>query len=139
MRWISEGWRLGTVALSETISPRPDKGFVGWPAGARQTDFYTSVIGLGEIHRGIVMLAPSRRRDVLQVWFENDLQSRLAARVFDLDRAVALAWGDLGARGKADIPDALIGAAAAVHAMTVVTRNVRDFDSLGVPVVTPWT
>jgi predicted nucleic acid-binding protein len=35
--------------------------------------------------------------------------------------------------------DALIAATALVHGMTVVTRNVADFEATGVPIVNPWT
>ena len=37
------------------------------------------------------------------------------------------------------IMDAMIAAIALAHAMTLATRNVRDFEGLGVPLVDPFT
>jgi toxin FitB len=56
---------------------------------------------------------------------------------------VALAWGALQGeaeqRGsKLPVVDSLIAATASVHNLTVVTRNVRDLQRCGVPVVNPW-
>ena len=36
------------------------------------------------------------------------------------------------------IADAMIGATAAAHNLTVVTRNLRDFERLGVPAFDPF-
>jgi predicted nucleic acid-binding protein len=37
------------------------------------------------------------------------------------------------------VVDWLLAATALVHGLAVVTRNVRDFDDLGVPIVNPWS
>lgn len=62
-----------------------------------------------------------------------------AGRILPVDEPVAQAWGRLGARRTLTPVDTLIAATAAVAGLTVVTRNVRDFDGLGVPVLNPWT
>ena len=36
-------------------------------------------------------------------------------------------------------PDMLIAATAQIHGLTVVTRNVRDFDGCGIAVLNPFS
>jgi len=132
-------WLFDTVALSEAAKPRANAGFVAWLEGVRTLDIHTSVLCLGEIRRGVEMLPPGDKRAALAHWLETDLTAWLGARVLPVDAATAQAWGRLGARGKISPIDALIGAAAVSAGLTVVTRNARDFDGLGVAVVNPWT
>lgn len=132
-------WLLDTVALSETAKPRANPGFLSWIDQVPDQDVHTSVLCLGEIRRGIEMLDPGEKREALRRWLENDLPHWLGGRVIAVDARVAQAWGRLGARGSTSPIDALIGASAAVAGLSVVTRNVRDFDGLGVPVMNPWT
>ena len=132
-------WLFDTVALSEAAKSRANAGFVAWLEGVRTHDIHTSVLCLGEIRRGIEMLPPGDKRDGLAHWLETDLTAWLGARILPVDAVTAQVWGRLGARGKVSPIDALIGAAAISSGLTVVTRNVRDFDGLGVAVVNPWT
>ena len=132
-------WLFDTVALSEAAKPRANPGFVTWLDSIPAHEIHTSVLCLGEIRRGIEMLADSDKRDGLVAWLENDLAAWLGARVLPVEAATAQTWGRLGARGKVSPIDALIGATALNAQLTVVTRNVRDFDGLGVPVLNPWT
>jgi toxin FitB len=132
-------WLLDTVALSESTKASANEGFVSWLETVIDTDIYTSVLCLGELRRGIEMLPAGAKRDRLAHWLENDLSTWLGQRVLTVDGGVAQAWGRLGARGKVSPVDALIGANAVVAGLTVVTRNVRDFDGLGVKVLNPWT
>lgn len=132
-------WLLDTVALSEAAKPRANPGYLSWLEAVPPHDIHTSVLCLGEIRRGVEMLPTGPKRDVLTHWLENDLPGWLGGRILPVDSPVAQTWGRLGARGKVAPIDALIGATAAGAGLTVVTRNVRDFDGLGVPIVNPWT
>jgi len=58
--------------------------------------------------------------------------------IFAIDTAVALACTRLQRIRSVPTNDALIAATAIVHGLTVVTRNQRDFDGLGVDVINPW-
>ncbi len=131
-------WLLDTVALSEAAKPRANAGYVSWLETIPAHDIHTSVLCLGEIRRGIELLPAGAKRDALTVWLERDLATWLDDRVLPVGVEVAQSWGRLGARGKVSPIDALIGATAASAGLTVVTRNARDFDGLGVPVLNPW-
>lgn len=132
-------WLLDTVALSEAAKPRANAGYLSWLETVPAHDIHTSVLCLGEIRRGIEMLAAGQKREALATWLERDLTAWLEGRVLPVGADVAQTWGRLGARGKVSPIDALIGATAAAAGLTVVMRNARDFDGLGVPVLNPWT
>lgn len=132
-------WLFDTVALSEAAKPRANPGFVAWLDRLPTHDIHTSVLCIGEIRRGVEMLSPSPKRESLTRWLEEDLVAWLGPRVLPVDAQTAQEWGRLGARGRVSPIDALIGATAVQADLTVVTRNVRDFDGLGVAIINPWT
>ena len=118
-------WLFDTVALSEARKKNPNAGFSGWAAEIAASDVHTSALCLGEIRRGIERLPPGEARSAFERWLDSDLPAYLDGRVLELDAACAHAWGRMAAT-------------ALVHGLTVVTRNTRDFDGLGVPVLNPW-
>jgi hypothetical protein len=100
---------------------------------------YLSVVSLGEIEAGIVKL---QRRDsaagsTLAQWFAG-VRQEFDDRILPIDERVALAWGRIIAGRTRNIADALIAATAQVHRLTLVTRNVRDFADLDLPLIDPW-
>jgi len=61
-----------------------------------------------------------------------------SSRILSIDADVARRFAGLHVPDPRAERDALIAATALVHAMTVVTRNVADFDKTGVRLVNPW-
>jgi predicted nucleic acid-binding protein len=59
-------------------------------------------------------------------------------RILALDIAVAQRCAALHTNPRAD-RDALIAATAIVHGLTIVTRNVQDFEPTGAVILNPWT
>ena len=134
---------LDTNVISEWTKPRPDRGVVAWLDVADESSLYLSVVAFAEIRLGIELLQKGRKRDQLTRWLDNDLAQRFEGRVIDIDQAIAAAWGEIVARGRAQgaappILDAFLVATAIVHGMTLVTRNLRDVQRLGVAVLDPW-
>lgn len=104
---------------------------------------FLSVLTLGEIRKGIDLLLSSRKKTFLQNWLNIDLRARFEDRILDVDVEVAERWGADCARAQAlgrviPVVDGLIAATAAVHGLTVVTRNTQDMAVSGVPLVNPW-
>lgn len=117
---------------------------VAWMA-AQSCELYLSAVTVAEIEDGIAKLrreGASRKADELAAWLETVLHL-YGARVlaFDLDTArVAGALLDK-ARGLGLTPgfaDVVIGATALHHGHTLLTRNVKDFASLGVAIHDPF-
>ena len=134
---------LDTLVLSELIKPVPQPSVVAWIDAGDELAFYLSALTIGEIQKGVSRLPPSARRSTLQRWLREDLASRFDGRILPVDAEVATVWGELAGEAErrgTSLPviDGLIAATARVHGLTVVTRNVRDLQRFGVPVLNPW-
>lgn len=94
-----------------------------------------------ELRAGVAEMPGVRRRDELLGALERII-ARFGPRVYALDRAAAEMAGDLSGdarRGRAmSRIDAQIAGIAALYGLTLVTRNLRDFESLGIDLVDPW-
>lgn len=128
-----------TVALSEARKRRPNAGFAAWVQSVAIGQVHTSVLCLGEVRKGVEGLPLGEARAAFERWLEMDLPTQLSGRILPVDQPAAHAWGRMSARRTLPVTDSLIAATALVHGLTVVTRNTRDFDGLGVPVLNPWT
>lgn len=133
---------LDTNVISELRKPerRADVGVRAWVAARVSSDLYLSVITVLEVEIGIRRLA---RRDPaqagrLQTWLDEGLLDAFAGRILPVDVPVARRAARLHVPDPRPERDALIAATAAVHGLTVVTRNIKDFESLDVAVVDPW-
>jgi len=116
---------------------------VQWLRGQAPLDLAISVLTIGEIQKGVALLAAGKRRTLLDRWLSTELPRQFSDRVLPIDDAVARAWGRLAAAGRQhgrELPviDGLLLATASVHGLTFVTRNEGDCADRGVPVLNPW-
>lgn len=134
---------LDTNVISELIAREPNQKVVDWIDSIEPETAYLSVITIGELRKGIEKLVPSRRKDQLTVWLENDLLLRFADKIVAVTIDVMLVWGDLTGRLERDgkpiaAIDSLLAATALQGKYTLVTRNEEDFQHTGVPILNPW-
>ncbi|MFD2758353.1 type II toxin-antitoxin system VapC family toxin [Gulosibacter faecalis] len=133
---------LDTNVISELrkSAKRADVGVRQWVANRAPTDLYLSAITVLEVEVGIVRIArrDPAQGDRLQAWLDEELLDAFAGRILPVDVPVARRAAHLHVPDPRPERDALIAATAAVHGLTVVTRNVKDFESLGVPILNPW-
>jgi predicted nucleic acid-binding protein len=138
------GFLIDTNVLSEYNRPGgPDPGVKQWLEITPRQLQYVSVITLAEIEKGIELLPAGRRRTRLEEWLQQELETWFSGRILFIDRQVASRWASLVAqcmRGGRPLPtiDSLIAATALAHDLTVVTRNVADFQGTGVSTINPW-
>ena len=135
---------LDTNVVSEWMKPQPNPGVIAWLADADEDRIFLSVITLTELRYGIERMAPSRRRQRLDQWLQEELPMRFEGRVLSVDPAVAAACGKIVARSEAmgcrlEAMDAFIAATAEVHRLRVVTRNASDFQPILKGVLNPWS
>ena len=134
-------WLLDTNVISELRRPEPNPGLAEWAGSVAQSTLYISAITVMEVERGVLS---KERRDpfqgrVLRSWFNDQVLVVFAGRVLPIDKAIALKCAKLHVPDKCQECDALIAATALVHEMTVVTRNIRDFEGTGAMLFNPWS
>jgi predicted nucleic acid-binding protein len=135
---------LDTNVVSELRKVRlgkADANLARWADGVDAAALYLSVVTVMELEAGVLQM---ERRDqkqgrVLRTWMDEAVLPEFAGRVLPIDTAVALRCARLHVPDPRSERDALIAATALVHGMTVVTRNVDDFEATGVGVVNPWS
>ena len=131
---------LDTNVLSELRRKTPDAGVSTWFAQRPASSLYLSVLTLGELRKGIEGVRESARRLALTDWVQSELSMFFLGRILDVDAQVADRWGKLVASAGRPVPaiDSLLAATALVHGLSMVTRNAKDFASLGLEVINPW-
>jgi toxin FitB len=131
---------VDTVTLSELRKRKRDPMVVAWFERQRTTDLFLSVISIGEIERGIARqraIDPSFA-DALAAWLDRVL-TLYGERVVPFDLGTARRWGALSAALGNDSADLMIAATALERGLTVVTRNVSDFEPTGVVTLDPFS
>ena len=129
---------LDTNIVSELRRARPHGAVLAWFGSTTDEDLHLSVVTVGEIQAGIEI---TRERDEdkaaeIEDWLGQVVQTY---NMLSMDARTFRVWARLMHR-KSDklIEDAMIAATAIVHNLTVVTRNVKDFEALGVRALDPF-
>jgi predicted nucleic acid-binding protein len=138
------GFILDTNFISELRKPRPNKGCLDWFGRQDVGKLYLTTVTMAEIAQGIFMRELDAERDDLMDWFENRLPRQFAGRILTLDEKAVLVYGRIATQSRKKglnrpVLDALIAAITLANNCSVVTRNKRDFDGLGVKIVNPFT
>ena len=126
--------------LRKAKSPNVDQRVLAWSNRTPSAGMYISVVTILELERGVLLVS---RRDpaqaaILRRWLDEHLLDAFADHVIPIDIAVARRCGGVHVPDPRPERDALIAASALVHRMTVVTRNVGDFEPMGVETINPW-
>ncbi len=134
---------LDTNVVSELRKVRlgkADPHVADWADSVEATDLYLSAISIQELEIGVLL---AERRDssqgaLFRAWLNAQVLPAFAGRILSVDTAVAQRSARLHVPDPRPVRDGLIAATALVHGMTVVTRNVADFEPTGVLVLNPW-
>ena len=137
------GFLLDTNVPSELTKPLPEPRVREWVAAQDNATLYLSVVSVGELRRGFTLLPQGKRRAQLEQWFEQFLLPLFAGRILPITQTIADRWGVLGGECQLkgtplNTADGMIAATALEHDLTIVTRNVKDFVRLGVPILNLW-
>jgi toxin FitB len=124
-----------TNIISELARPQPNLGVLEWSSGV--SSIALSVITVEEIFYGLASKPNAR----VQAWFEEFLNTY--CQIMPITPEIAKRSGELRGylrtqgkpRSQADI---LIAATAQIHQFTLVTRNIRDFENCGIPLLNPF-
>ncbi len=134
---------LDTNVVSELRKVRlgkADDHVADWADSVDAADLYLSPITIQELEIGVLL---GERRDpsqgaVFRAWLDGHVIPAFTGRILSIDIAVAQRSARLHVPDPRPVRDGLIAATALVHGMTVVTRNVADFEPTGVMILNPW-
>lgn len=126
--------------LRKSKAGKADKNVTAWAASVSLGSLFLSAITILELATGALLVEhrDSAQGAILRAWLDGHVLPAFAGRVLPIDTAVAQRCARLHVPDPRADRDALIAATALVHGMTVVTRNVADFEPTGVPIFNPW-
>ena len=134
---------LDTNVVSELMRPAPDPAIATWVAERATSSLFLTAVTEAELRYGLAVMPPGKRRERLATGLERMLKTGFANRVLPFDSGAARAYaGIAAARRRAGRPfaqaDCQIAAIAQARGMAVATRNVRDFEDMGIEIFDPW-
>ncbi|HRP94810.1 MAG TPA: type II toxin-antitoxin system VapC family toxin [Rhodocyclaceae bacterium] len=135
---------LDTNVVSELRKVRAgkaDPNVAAWAESVDAADLFVSAVTIMELEIGVLQI---ERRDagqgaMMRAWLDHHVLPEFSGRVLPIDAAVAQRCARLHVPDRRSERDALIAATAITHGMTVVTRNVADFEPTDALVLNPWT
>jgi predicted nucleic acid-binding protein len=135
---------LDTNVISELRKARAgkaDRHVAAWAVLVPLAQLFVSVVTIHELEIGVLLAVrrDPRQGRLLRTWLDGRVVAGFGTRILPVDMAIVRRSASLHVPYPRPFRDALIAATALVHGMTVVTRNVTDFEPTGVPLVNPWT
>lgn len=130
---------VDTNVVSEVRKPRPNPLVISWLRGVSDRDLFLSAVTIGELQAGVEKLRQTNQDAAAEIeeWVD---QVAAVWNILPMDAKTFRLWAVLMRDQPGTlIADAMIAATAQLHRLTVVTRNVRDFDRLGVPALDPFS
>ena len=126
--------------LRKAKTNKANKNVTAWAISVPATSLFLSAISILELETGVLLI---ERRDAVQgallrVWLDDYVIPAFSGRILAIDTAVAQRCAKLHVPDPGAERDTLIAATALVHGMTIVTRNVMDFEQTGVKILNPW-
>ncbi|NKM13637.1 PIN domain-containing protein [Rhizobium laguerreae] len=134
---------LDTNVISELLTPAPNVGAIEWLGAQHPLSVFTTAITEAEILYGLRLLPHGRRRSDLEAAVLPIFNEDMSGRVLPFDRDAADVYAIITDRRKAGRPirqfDAQIAAIAISRGASLATRNVSDFEGIGLQIINPWT
>ena len=134
---------LDTNVVSEMMRGDPSPQVVAWLDGWPTRELFVTAVTEAEVRTGIALLPEGRRRRDLAEAAEYAFGGLFAGRILPFDSGAAHAYADIAAarrtaRRSLSQADGQIAAIARAYGMAVATRNVRDFEAMGIELFNPW-
>jgi len=137
------GWLLDTNVISELRRPRPEPKVVAFVADKPLDLLFVSSVTLAEIRFGIELVADAGKRAELNDWLAHKVRPMFEQRILSVSEDVLFKWRLLVEEGRKarhtySQPDLFIAATALQNGLTIVSRDVDEFQQARAPVVNPW-
>ncbi len=132
---------IDTNVVSELQGNKAEPAVKQWFMETPPREIALNALTVAEIYKGIhnPKLTPGKKRE-LQAWDEKALLPSFTGQIVFFDEVCAAKWGEIVGpiKGTPPVIDTLIAATALAHNLTLVTRNVKDFDFPKLTVLNPW-
>ena len=134
---------LDTHLVSEPLKPTPHPWVVDWLNAQEPATLFITSINLTELLAGVENMPQGKRRDALALALANQVSALFEDRVLNFNARAAQCFAACLAGAQAQgnsvgFADCAIAAIAKTHGFIVATRNVRDFQGMGVELLNPW-
>ena len=137
------GWLLDTNVLSELRRPKPERTVVAFVAAQPLDELFVSSVTFAEFRFGIELVGSPARRAELNDWLTHKMRPMFEQRVLAITEDVMFKWRLLLDEGRKaghtfSQPDLIIAATALHHGLSVVSRDIDEYERAGVRVLNPW-
>ena len=134
---------LDTNVISALMQKDVDPVVVAWLDSQPTESIWLTAVTVFEVHLGLELLAPGRRRRQLEGAFARALDEDFEGRILPFERDAARAAALLAARRQQagrpiEIRDVQIAGIAVARRAALATRNTPHFADLGIALVDPW-
>ena len=136
-------WLLDTNILLELRRRKPERKVLAFITAQPLERLYVSTVTFAEIRFGIELLSDAGRRAELNDWLTHKVRPMFEQRVLAISEDVMFKWRLLVELGRKagytfSQPDLIIAATALHHGLTIVSRDVSDYQRAHAPVFNPW-
>jgi len=134
---------LDTNVLSALMYPAPPAAVVQWVSAHSYDELFTASVCQAEVLAGLAVMPHGRRRQLLEQEATMMFESDFAGQILPFDTGATASYaGILVMRRRVGWPisteDLMIAAIAQSRGLSIVTRNIYDFDGCGIEVIDPW-
>jgi hypothetical protein len=136
-------WLLDTNILSELRRPKPERKVIAFVAAQPLDRLFISSVTLAEIRFGIELVPDATVRGELNDWLAHKIRPMFEQRVLQVTEDIMFKWRLLVEEGRKaghtySQPDLIIAATGLHHGLTIVSRDVVDYEKTRAPVFNPW-
>jgi toxin FitB len=134
---------LDTNIVSEMMRTQPNKHVMKWLDDQKSGDLWLTAVNTAELMLGVARLPKGARKSQLASALATTLDEDFSGRILPFDTEAAAVYADLAVQREAigrtgSIADTQIAAICLVHGATFATRNVKDFEAMGLVLINPW-
>jgi toxin FitB len=132
---------VDTNVWSELTKPHGNPAVLAW-LEENDADLALSVLVIAEIQYGLELPGAAHKRAFLEAWLDG-LEARYYSQTLEFGSDAAYHYGQIAARPEVkarepQVIDMLIAAQAQFHGIPLATRNLKDFEWIGVELINPW-